>query len=256
MNISDRFGLLLLTAATVARAQFLQPGDAVADFTLVNRATRQPVTREEFAGKIVFLEWFAWWCPFCQAAAPQVVGGIDQWYRARGGNPDGLPVLHVAVNLQGGQETQTQNFVTRAGLGLVLEDFNRALANRFQSGGQPIFAVINGVAGSPSHRQWELLAHQDGYGTRDFTDSLRDLRAKIDAVKKPVLPPELRGLKPRPAGGFTVDLVGEPGRPHRLEMSDNLRGWTTVTTVTPATNVLSLELTATGAARFFRVVRE
>ena len=68
------------------------------------------------------------------------------------------------MNLQPGQETQTQNFVTRAKLDLVLQDFNRALANRIATDGQPIFAIINGVTNSPSHKPWQLLYSRRGYG--------------------------------------------------------------------------------------------
>ncbi|MBL9135757.1 MAG: redoxin domain-containing protein [Verrucomicrobiales bacterium] len=186
-----------------AAAAFYRPGDVVDNFTLVNRATRQPVRLSDLEGKIVFLEWFAWWCPYCQAAAPQVEAGIVEWYTRRGGNPAGIPVLHVAVNLQPGQEAQTQNFVDRAGFEFVLEDFNRALANRFQSGGQPIFAIINGVAGSPTHRPWELLAHQDGYGQRDFSESLNRFRAVIDAVQAapPIVAPRI--TQPLAGGQWT-----------------------------------------------------
>jgi thiol-disulfide isomerase/thioredoxin len=192
------------SAGSLSAASFYRPGDVVENFSLVNRATRQPVQLKELEGKIIFLEWFAWWCPYCQASAPQVEAGIVEWYASRGGNPSGIPVVHVAVNLQPSQEAQTQNFINRAGFQFVLEDFNRALANRFQSGGQPIFAIINGVAGSPTHRPWELLAHQDGYGQRDFSESLLGFRAAIDAVKSP--PPIVAPRVTRqPAGGEWVE---------------------------------------------------
>jgi len=173
----------LVTASilTAAQAQFYQAGDVIEEFALVNRATREPVRLSDFTGQILFLEWFAWWCPFCQAAAPQVAEGIVEHYRVRGGNPAGIPVVHVAVNLQPNQESQTQNFVDRAGFELVAEDFGRALAGRFQAGGQPIFAIINGVANSPSHRLWELLLHQDGYGQSQ--SPIAAFRSAIDAVQ-------------------------------------------------------------------------
>ena len=178
-----------LIAALPARAQIYRVGGTVQNFTLTDRATGRPVNLTDFAGKIVFLEWFAWWCPFCQAAAPQVRSGIVDYYAARGGNPAGLPVLHVAVNLQGGQEPQTQQFISAYGLGQTLNDFNRAVADRFQTGGQPIFAIINGVAGSQSHRQWELVFTQLGYGSTQAP--ITDFRRAIDSVRAaaPVAPP-------------------------------------------------------------------
>lgn len=36
-------------------------GDIIEDFTLVNRATGEPLRLSDFEGNIIFLEWFAWW---------------------------------------------------------------------------------------------------------------------------------------------------------------------------------------------------
>src|SRR5262249_17755265 len=118
-------GGIALASPSSAIAKTYRSGDIVEDFALINRDTGQPMRLSDFAGKIVFFDWFAWWCPFCQAAAPQLLEGIDDYYKSRNGNPAGIPVVHVGVNLQGGQEPQTQNFVNRAQLEIVLEDFTR-----------------------------------------------------------------------------------------------------------------------------------
>ncbi len=187
------FHLLILAAlafaVSPAHAAIYRTGEVVQNFTLTDRATGRPVNLTDLAGKIVFLEWFAWWCPFCQAAAPQVRSGIVDYYNSRGGNPAGLPVLHVSLNLQSSQETDTQRFINSYGLGQTLNDFNRAVADRFQAGGQPIFAIINGVAGSASHKQWELVFTQLGYGSTQAP--ITDFRRAIDGVRAAaaVVPP-------------------------------------------------------------------
>lgn len=244
--------VIAVSSAHTAAAAFYRAGDIVQNFTLTDRATRQPVELSDLEGKIVFLEWFAWWCPFCQASAPEVAAGIDRWYEERAGNPAGIPVMHVAVNLQSGQEVQTHNFVTRAGFRSVLEDFNRAVANRFQSGGQPIFAIINGVTNSPSHRPWELLLHQDGYGQRDFSESIQDFRAVIDTVQKPPLPPVLGALGTDGDGGWTVTIQGQAGVRYAVESSPDLQEWSVVTNV-PAGTVI---VPAAGPALFIRARAE
>jgi len=45
-----------IVAQTMYRA-----GDQIEDFTLTNRDTGEPLRLSDFDGKIVFLEWFAWW---------------------------------------------------------------------------------------------------------------------------------------------------------------------------------------------------
>ena len=183
--------LTLLTGG-IASAQRYSPGDIVENFTLDNPATGQKVDLYDLEGKVLFLEWFAWWCPFCQAAAAQVETGIVDFYSS--GNPNGVPVMHVALNLQANAESQSQSFIDRYDIKYVLNDFNRAVANRFQSGGQPIFAIINGVKNSASHEQWELLYSLSGYGSTD--QPISTFRSHIDSVKAgidpgPTVPQEL-----------------------------------------------------------------
>lgn len=118
--------------------------------------------------------------------------GIVEYYEQRNGNPAGIPIVHIGINLQAGQDAQTDNFIRQAGFKIVANDFDRAVASRFQSSGQPIFVVLNGVANSPSHKQWELLVNQNGYGTTQhpietFRDAINQVRAPV-ALPPPQLP--------------------------------------------------------------------
>ena len=108
-----RTGLLAALAflAGPLPSQTYQVGDIVDNFTLTNRATGQPASLHDFAGRVIFLEWFAYWCPFCQAAAERTTPEIDRYYVALGGNAHGVSVVHVHLNVQGGAELQTQGFI-------------------------------------------------------------------------------------------------------------------------------------------------
>ncbi len=180
--------LLLLTVGTVSGQTTYSVGDIVENFTLVNHATGKEVDLYDLEGKVLFLEWFAWWCPFCQAAAAQVETGIVDYYKTTGGkNPDGVPVMHVGLNMDE-DETQSRSFIDRYDIEYVLNDFNRAIANRFQTGGQPIFAIINGVKNSSSHEQWELLYSRLGYGLENQPQPIKEFRSHINSVKAGVDP--------------------------------------------------------------------
>ncbi len=172
---------VLVFFVPISKSQTYQVGQVVENFTLVNRATNQPVSLYDLEGKVIFLEWFAWWCPFCQAAAAEIEPGIVEHYKNLGGTASGAPFMHVALNLQGGQDQQTEGFIDAYNLSFVLDDTNRAVASRFQSGGQPIFAIINGIANSPSHEQWELVYSQLGYGQLSFP--IETFRAAVDSIE-------------------------------------------------------------------------
>ena len=176
------FVLLLLLGGLFqsAQAQRYERGDIVENFTLTNRETGQPVSLYDLEGKIIFLEWFAYWCPFCQAAAADVEPGIVEHYRNLGGNPNGVEVMHVALNLERTNASRTDSFINFYNFSFVLEDTSRLVANRFANGGQPIFAIINGVANSPSHEQWELVYSRLGYG--DLTQPIQEFRSFINSV--------------------------------------------------------------------------
>ncbi|MBD5780281.1 immunoglobulin domain-containing protein [Pelagicoccus sp. NFK12] len=193
-----RLALLMLALSQGLTAQRYREGDLVENFSLVNRATNLPVSLADFEGKIVFLEWFAYWCPFCQAAAEQVETGIVDYYKSRNGNAHGVPVMHVGINLEGGNEPLSQQFINRFGMELVLNDFDASLANRFQPGGQPIFAIINGTANASSHQQWELVYSRLGYG--DTTHPITEFRNAIDSVQAaPQVEPPFIEANPQPA---------------------------------------------------------
>jgi thiol-disulfide isomerase/thioredoxin len=249
--------LLAAFASRTALAQQYRVGEVVTNFTLVDRATQRPVSLHDFAGKIVVLDWFAWWCPFCQAAAPQLLDGIDHWYETRGGNPHGVPVVHIGVNLQSGQESQTSNFVQRAGLELVLQDFNRAVARRFASSGQPIFAIINGVTNAVGHQPWELLYSQLGYGETSFP--IADFRAAIDAVQPAPPPASLRILEPRisPSGVFSFEVEGAVDGSLRIEATTDFSDWSeqAAGAVSMVGGKTRLEFPSARMGVFFRVRR-
>ncbi|MEM9160754.1 MAG: immunoglobulin domain-containing protein [Verrucomicrobiota bacterium] len=198
-----------------SQAQRYNVGDIVENFTLINRENGQPVSLHDMEGKIIFLEWFAYWCPSCQAAAAQVGPGIIDYYENQNGNPHGIEVMHVGVNLQEGAEISTQTFINDFGFQFVLNDFDRTVANRFQTGQQPIFAIINGVPESPSHNQWELLYSLLGYNVTPTP--IGQFRNVIDSVQAPQVTdppsitthPQSQNLDSRSPLALSVQATGE-----------------------------------------------
>lgn len=234
---------LLLPASQAATYKV---GDVVTEVTnLVDRATGQPVPLAQLEGKILFIDFFAHWCPVCQAAAPQILTEIDQWYDTREGNPDGIPVLHIGANLQADNNAANRNatttFIRRYEFPLTIQDTSRRLQGRFgPTSGQPTFVIINGVTNSATHKPWELLyarfSYQDSTGTRPTGA----FRAAIDSVQAG--PPELREFAILPDGGLKLSVLGGPRAPLAVEWSTNLNQWLPTGTTLPADATFPYEL--------------
>src|SRR6266404_581697 len=237
----------------VARQQLTRP-----DGTVVPAGSR--VAIRDFAGTIVFLEWFAVWCPYCVAAAPQVETSIVAYYDTRGGNPYRVPVTHIAVNQEPRSfyQAQTDSFIAQQGFRIVVNDYDNTSINAvkalFNPVGQPVFVVINCLTNSPNHLPWQALVNYLGYGQTDFNQTLANFRAVIDTVQSPVTRPLLSAL--RAVGGhFEFTLGTQTGHSYRVEASTDLLNWSTLSTFTGSTNpIVFRDTNGPPTQRFYRVV--
>ncbi|GEM_PF-563859 len=248
--------LTLLIHATVAAAQPYQVGDAVADFPLNQRDTGITETFDslsDFEGKIIFLEWFYYWCPYCQQAAIDIERDIVQRYQSENGNPAGIEVVHIAINLQTGADASTDAFIRNAGFHLVADDTAFAARNLFHNEGFPVFVIINGVKGSPSHRQWEVLYSENAYHSSADTTAFRQ---SIDAVQKPIAPAAADNVHRRQDGRFEMSIMGDVDRAYDIEVSTNLKDWAFLESVViTAGGTLWSDLSSPGEdRRFYRIV--
>jgi thiol-disulfide isomerase/thioredoxin len=148
------------------------------DFRITNRKTGADIRRDDFKGKILLLDFFAYWCPPCRTSSPVVEREIAEHYRQRGGNPHGVAVEVIGVNVERSNPHLTDEYIKNAGLINVANDFmapDGAWA-QFGQGGIPHFVIING-AGGGSHAQWEILHSAPGFRGAEF------YRAIIDTIR-------------------------------------------------------------------------
>jgi len=265
--------LAMLVTADTAPAALYQVGDTVTNLTF---SARRQFTRpdgvivpagaqakiQDFPGHIIFIEWFAVWCPFCQAAVPQVDADIVDWYESRGGNPQGVPVLYLFANQESASsfQPQTTSYIN-ANLSpatIVFNDYGIAGSNpvrtAFQSSGQPIFVAINGVTNSPSHAPWQVLVNHRGFGETDFSQVIPDFRAAIDAVQPPVIAPVITNAK-HIGANFEFNFQTQPGRTYRVLESSNLVNWSTRLSISGTQLPTVFRHTnAPPAGNFYRVV--
>lgn len=170
-------GLAFIAALSAPATAATRVGEIAPNFTLPEWTSGSPISLYGFSGKIVLLDFFAYYCPHCQASSPELDTQIQDYYAARGGNPAGIPVQVVSINVIPSSTTQTTAFIQNYGVDLALDDSARTVYSYYTQGGVPLFVLINGAAGA-NYGQWEILAHQAGYATGGYTA----FRAKIDAI--------------------------------------------------------------------------
>lgn len=252
--------LLALVLKPVSAAPY-QVGDIVTEVTnLVDRATGQPVPLSQLEGHVLFIDFFAHWCPVCRGAAPQILREIDEWYETRGGNPEGVPMLHIGANLQADNSTANRNatttFINTYHIPLTIQDTSRRLQARFgPTSGQPTFVIINGLTNSPSHRPWELIYARFSYQDSTQSRPIEAFRAAIDSVQAPL--PGLSDFKLLPDGRWQFSTTREARIPLRLEWSDGLGSWNSLPAPLPPGAAAAHQIPAAtdGSAGYLRVVR-
>ena len=184
-----------------------------------------------------------------------------RFYENLKGNSNGLPVAHVAVNLESlaSYQTQTDNFVNQHSFRVAVNDYDGASTNAvrnlfFVQGTRPVFIIINAVSNSPSHALWQVLTAEQGYGDSNFADNVIGWQRLIDSVQAP--PPRISDARLHD-GALEFTIPGQRGRTNRVEGTADFAAWTTITNIfgTNASIVIRDGNLHENGQRYYRVVR-
>jgi len=224
-----------------------------------------PVRLSDFAGRIVFFDFFDPTCGDCQFASGESVDGIQRWYAAKNGSSNGLPVSYLSINLvpQDFLQKEVDDFINELGLESVVNDYNtnstvgalqtNAVHDLFQAPFfRPVILIVNGVSNSPTYSQWSLILNEGG-GVADWDVAKAQWQALIDGVQAP--PPQLTNLG-MAAGKLQFMFPGQRGRTNQVQTTTDWINWTVLTNAYGTNGpILCRDTNSPGGGRFFRVKR-
>src|SRR5258706_9549942 len=112
-------------------------------FDLPRRGAQERARLQDFAGQVLLLDFFAYWCGPCAAASQELEIGVQQFYAARKGNPQGVSVRVVSVNIEKEFPKRTEEFLRKAGASFVVDDFDGSLLNKFAGAAIPLLVIVD-----------------------------------------------------------------------------------------------------------------
>lgn len=128
----------------------------------------------DYEGKILLIDFWAYWCGPCKTSAPLLESNIRKFYINSGGNASGIPVEVISISVDNANLAAVQGFVDTYNPHIVGQANGQAW-NQFSLGGIPNFTVINCSANSETHDQWEVIYNRAGYYETN-------IKAAIDSV--------------------------------------------------------------------------
>lgn len=169
-------------------------------FVFTRWKTGEEVRLADFAGKIVVLDFFAYWCGPCKKASREIEHSIGKHYADQRGNPHGVPVQLLSVTIEQAKPERTDEFIKELGLAAVVSDRDGTWMEKYGFAGAPAIVVIDGTR-SP---QFKVVYRYEGY------EGTKKMRSVIDAIKAP---------QPKASRTSEQDSMMATGAPvqHRLE---------------------------------------
>ena len=190
----------------------LPAGEAAPPFKMTSWQTGETVALSHFGGDILVLDFFAHWCAPCLHSSPILEKEIQRHYQEKGGNPQGLPVRVISINIDGTDPARTERFIRRTGISFAVNDEEGATLKQYGGDAIPFLVIVDGSRATPDNPAFEMVYRKAGF------EGSATLRGLIDVIGRE----STATLVSAAEGGGTNQISGGFPITHQIDANTEL----------------------------------